>query len=456
MAYVWIGSIRHSRMNKTVDYAVNPVKTAYDGRAAEGASMTANIAYALNAEKGTTRLFQTAVNLDSIETAWEEMKDAKERWGKTDGIQGFHVVQSFAPGEATPELAHRIGVEFVERCFPDFQAVVGTHLDKHHIHNHIVLNSVSYVDGHKYHSSQKSYYNELRKVSDELCRRHGLSVIRSGTNAPDHSRHYAEWQAEQNGRPTWCSAIKEDVDAAIAASASFEQFLRQLRGMGYEVKTDVKHMAVRPPGKERFTRLRRLGDSYTEDAIRRRIQQQEHAGLPPQTLPPTWGHVPPSRRGRYRGTWSEGRKSKVGGLHGLYLWYAFRMGVVKKSGSSSRRTHYLLREDIRKLEKRERMASLLVKNRIDTYDQLHAHQKMCRELISVLCDERARLRGRQSPEAEARLAVIRKQLKTLRREVRTCDEIEEDSILLEEKRQALRSIPTERPQKRTRTQREKT
>ena len=156
MAYVWIGSIRHSRMNKTVDYAVNPVKTAYDGRAAEAASMTANIAYALNAEKGTTRLFQTAVNLDSIETAWEEMKEAKERWGKTDGIQGFHVVQSFAPGETTPELAHRIGVEFVERCFPDFQAVVGTHLDKHHIHNHVVLNSVSYVDGHKYHSSQKS------------------------------------------------------------------------------------------------------------------------------------------------------------------------------------------------------------------------------------------------------------------------------------------------------------
>ena len=455
MAYVWIGSIRHSRMNKTVDYAINPVKTAYDDRAAEAASMTANIAYALNAEKGTTRLFQTAVNLDSIETAWEEMKEAKERWGKTDGIQGFHLVQSFAPGETTPELAHRIGVEFVERCFPDFQAVVGTHLDKHHIHNHVVLNSVSYVDGHKYHSSQRSYYNELRRVSDELCRRHGLSVISSGTNVLDHSRHYVEWQAEQNSKPTWCSAIKEDVDVAIAASASFEQFLRQLRGMGYEVKTDVKHMAVRPPGKERFTRLRRLGDSYTEDAIRRRIQQQIHDDLPPQTLPPTWGHVPPSRRGRSRGTWSKGKKSKVGGLRGLYLWYAFRMGVVKKSGSSSRKTHYLLREDIRKLEKRERMASLLVKNRIDTFDQLHAHQKMCRELISVLCDERAGLRGKQSPEAKERLAVIREQLKTLRWEVRICDEIEEDSILLEEKRRALRHSSAEKAQKRTRTQREK-
>lgn len=442
-------------MNKTVNYAVNPVKTAYDSKAAEEASMTANIAYALNAEKGTTHLFQTAVNLDGIETAWDEMREAKERWGKTDGIQGFHVVQSFAPGEATPELAHKIGVEFVERCFPDFQAVIGTHLDKHHIHNHIVLNSVSYVDGHKYHSSQKSYYNELRKVSDELCRRHGLSIIRSGTNVPDHSRHYAEWKAENEGRPTWCSAIKEDVDAAIASSATFEQFIRQLKAMGYEVKTNVKHMAVRPPGKERFTRLRRLGDNYTEEAIRRRIQQQDHVEPTKQTIPATWGHLPLSYHGRYRGSWSKGRRSKVGGLRGLYLWYAFKMGVVRKSGTSSRKTHYLLREDIRKLEKRERMASLLVKNRIETFDQLHAHQDECRELISVLCDERAKLRGKQTPEAEARFAVIREQLKTLRREVRICDEIEEDSVLLEQKRQALRNSSTEKPQKRTRVQREK-
>ena len=417
--------------------------------------MTANIAYALNAEKGTTRLFQTAINLDGIETAWDEMKEAKERWGKTDGIQGFHVVQSFAPGEATPELAHKIGVEFVERCFPDFQAVIGTHLDKHHIHNHIVLNSVSYVDGHKYHSSQKSYYNELRKVSDELCRKHGLSVIRSGTNVPDHSRHYAEWKAENEGRPTWCSAIKEDVDAAIASSATFEQFIRQLKSMGYEVKTNVKHMAVCPPGKERFTRLRRLGDNYTEEAIRKRIQQQENTEIPHRQDKQSWGHLSPGRSGRYCGSWSKGKKSKVGGLRGLYLWYAFKMGVVKKSASSSRKTHYLLREDIRKLEKRERMASLLVKNRIETFDQLHAHQDECRRLISVLCDERTKLRGKHTPEAEEKLAVIREQLKMLRREVRICDKIEEDSVLLEKKRQALRNSSTEKPQKRTRVQREK-
>ena len=168
MAVTWIGSVRHARMDQTVKYAINPTKTAWEGKKTEEADMTANIAYALNPAKGTTKLYQTAINLDSPETAWKEMRATKERWGKTDGILGFHVVQSFRPGEIEPELAHRVGVEFVERCFPGYEAVIGTHLDKHHIHNHIVLNSVSCIDGHKYHSTQKSYYHELRKTSDEL------------------------------------------------------------------------------------------------------------------------------------------------------------------------------------------------------------------------------------------------------------------------------------------------
>ena len=444
-------------MDNTVNYAVNPVKTAYTRSADEEACMTANIAYALNPEKGTSRSFQTAIHLDSVETAWKEMRSTKERWDKTDGIQGFHLVQSFAPGEATPELAHKIGVELVERCFPGYEAVVGTHLDKHHIHNHMVINSVSCLDGRKYHSSRGSYYSQLRKVSDELCRKYGLSVIRQdeqGTKA----KHYAEWKADQNGQPTWCSAIRTDIDDTIARSLSFEHFVRLLRGMGYEVKTQVKHMAVRPPGKERFTRLRRLGEDYTEEALRRRILEKTSMSERPARYVGIKRQMALNHRGQYKGIWRGAKHKKVGGLRGLYLWYAFKMGTLKRSGSSAGRTHYLLREDIRKLEKRERMASLLVKNRIETFDQLHAYQYECRELISVLCDERAKLRGKQMPEAEERRAVIREQLKTLRRELRICDEIEVDSILLEQKRQALRQQLPPKQQKRTmrsRQQREK-
>ena len=436
MAYTWIGSIRHSRMDRTVNYAVNPVKTAYNAQKGEEASMTRNIVYALNPEKGTTKLYQTAINLDRVETAWKEMKTTKERWGKTDGIQGFHVVQSFKPGEITPDLAHLIGVEFVEKCFPGFEAVVGTHLDHAHIHNHIVLNSVNCVDGHKYHSSQKSYYTELREVSDELCRKYGLSII-----PPDdigkRRQAYAEWQAERSGQPTWCSAIKQDVDEVLARSLSFEQFVRLLRERGYEVKTGVKHMAVRPPGKERFTRLRRLGDDYTEEAIRQRILCNDPAKIPapPKSEPP----APKVYRAHFAGSFRKTRKKKVRGLMALYLWYAYRMGNIRRRRGGSKRAHYLLREDLYKLKMRDEMTRLLVANRIETFEQLHAHRDECREMIDYLCAKRRALqKDSDAPDAEASLAHIRDQLKTLRREVWLCGKVEEDSRQLEEKRAALR------------------
>ena len=239
MAVVWIGSIRHARMPQAVRYVANPVKTAYSHKKGEDAAMTANIAYALNPEKGTTRLFQTALHLESVESAWTEMRATKERWGKTEGIQGFHIVQSFKPGEVAPELAHRIGIELVERCFDGFEAVIGTHLDKQHIHNHIILNSVSFLDGHKYHSTQKSYYTALRKASDELCRKYGLSVVEPHAQGPK-SRSYSEWLAGQRGQKTWCSAIREDVDAAVSQSRNFDEFVAILRADGYAVKTEGK------------------------------------------------------------------------------------------------------------------------------------------------------------------------------------------------------------------------
>ena len=111
-------SIRHARMDQTVNYAINPTKTAYEGKKTEEADMTANIAYALNPEKGTTKLFQTAVNLDSPENAWREMKATKERWGKTDGILGFHVVQSFRPGEIERTWRIRLASRSWRSAFP--------------------------------------------------------------------------------------------------------------------------------------------------------------------------------------------------------------------------------------------------------------------------------------------------------------------------------------------------
>jgi hypothetical protein len=209
-------------------------------------------------------------------------------------------------------------------------------------------------------------------------------------------------------------------------------------------------MAVRPPGKEWFTRLRRLGDDYTEEALRQRILQNDPAMLYAKE---SLGHLaqsgqtplPSVQRGRYRGTWRNAQRKKIKGLQALYLWYAYRMGNVRKGGSSSRKTHYLLREDIRKLQKRDRMATLLVKNRIETYEQLHAHRDECREMISYLCERRAELKNQvPSASVEAKLTDIRAKLKVLRREVRLCNDIEVDSVALQEKRAALKRLEHEK------------
>lgn len=192
------------------------------------------------------------------------MSATKKRWRKTGGVLGYHFIQSFAPGEVTPEQAHEIGMEFARRMFGErYEVVIGTHLDKAHLHNHIVINSVSFVDGQKYHSSPESYYNEVRGTSDELCRENDLSVI----TPQGKGKHYGEWKAEQDGRPTVRSIIREDIDRIIGEAYTYQTFLLLLQRNGYAIKSgpNRKYTAVRPPGAKRFKQL--AGDSYIDDDL---------------------------------------------------------------------------------------------------------------------------------------------------------------------------------------------
>ena len=206
-------------------------------------------------------------------TARDEMLAVKKRFGKEDGVIAYHGYQSFAPGEATPELAHEIGVKLAQRLWGErYQVLVATHLDKeNHLHNHFVLNTVSFVDGIKYHRTEKDYH-DMRTVSDTLCREYNLSVIQRPQAGK--SKHYGEWRAEQEQRPTWRGLIRSEIDELIRQSVTEKQFYYLLRQKGYEVKFG-KDISVRPPGKERFVRLtRNFGEAYTAEAIRQRILQQ--------------------------------------------------------------------------------------------------------------------------------------------------------------------------------------
>lgn len=191
MAYTKILVI-HNRLDKCLDYAQDKEKTAL--------SLAEAIDYALNRDKTEQACFETGINCD-VEAAWRDMLATKRRWGKVQRKrQGYHIIQSFAPGEVTPEEAHAVGVEFAQRLFGErYEAIVTTHLNKAHLHNHVVVNSVSMLDGAMYRDTFQDYYGGdgvgIRGTSDATCQAHGLSVIEPDPENPDRRRSRPEWAA---------------------------------------------------------------------------------------------------------------------------------------------------------------------------------------------------------------------------------------------------------------------
>ena len=178
-----------------------------------------------------------------------------------------HLIQSFAPGETTPEQAHEIGRQLADEVLQGkYPYVLTTHIDKGHVHNHIIFCAVDMVNQRKYVSNRQSYAY-IRRTSDRLCKEHGLSVVIPGQ---DRGKSYAEWDAHRKGT-SWKAKLKAAIDAVIPQAKDFDDFLRLLQEQGYEVKRG-KYISFRAPGQERFTRCKTLGETYTEEAIIERIK----------------------------------------------------------------------------------------------------------------------------------------------------------------------------------------
>ena len=442
-------------LGKVVVYVENPDKTtnpAYyekeDMTDRECQELGDVIAYAVNSSKTQQTVqeeeiverFVSGVNCHPA-TARMEMMAVKKRFGKEDGTVAYHGYQSFAPGEATPEIAHRIGVELAQRLWGDkYQVVVATHLDKeNHLHNHFVLNTVSFADGIKFHRTEKDY-QEMRSMSDELCREYGLSVIQNPQ--PGKSKQYGEWRAEQEQRPTWRGLIRSDIDEVIRQSMTERQFFENLHKKGYEVKVG-KDISVRPPGKDRFVRLaRNFGEDYTLESIRRRILEQSRPARPlPEPAPKT-------KRYRVSGNW-KGRKKAIG-FRTLYLHYCYLLGVFPKNKQQNRRRlHFLLREDLIKLDAITQEARLLGMHHIDTAQQLSSYKENLETRINSLTLQRKQLYRKQRTvavksdeeafaEVKAEIDSLSRELITLRREVKLCSDIQVRSGIMQEHIKTIR------------------
>ena len=390
-------------------------------------------AYATNPSKTERKLFVSGINCDPA-SAHNEMLAVKRGFSKTGGIVAWHGYQSFKPGEVDPDTAHEIGVKLADTVFGScYQVVVATHLDKRHLHNHLIVNSVSFVDGKRYHRAKRDY-QELRNVSDALCREYGLSLIEKPMSGK--TKHYSEWQAEQAGKTTWRQVVKADVDECIKRAKTERQFFENLKTLGYEYKLG-KDISVKPPGKERFFRLaRNLGENYTLDAIVGRM----HSGAKQNQVLP----VPKSRRPGFVPPKKLPRVAR-GSIIALHRHYLYLLGYYQQRGSpgTNARMHYLLREDIRKLDDYIADTRLLGRNNIETNKQLEQFQDKARTKITELTSGRKQLKKQiravagsgnsYTTKDNLNYQELNRQIKELRQEVSQCNRIAERSRLLIER-----------------------
>ena len=404
MAYTSVIPVR--RLDRAVKYVMNKEKTT-------AVSLQDALDYAANRDKTEQSCFESSYAC-TLETAFADMRQTKERWHKLGGVQGYHLIQSFAAGEVAPELAHRIAKELADRVLGGrYEYVIGTHLNTGHIHSHIVWNSVSCVDGKKYRSNYKSYVTEIRAVSDELCRKYKLSVIDT-ENSKHVAKPYVEWLAEKNGQPTWRTAIRQDVDEAIQQSLTWRQFLNALERNGYEVRMGRKYPVLRPSGKERFVRFKTLGKRYTPEAIQTRI-------LYPRSYRPYVENPPTIQHGRLH----SGKKPhrKLTGLRALYYRYLYELGALPRK---PRRPSYAVRQDAYKLDQRIRQMEFLSRNNIDTLTQLETHRQALQTEIGQLQTKRKQLP--KTDDVQLQCESVHTALKQLRQEERLCRKIAEHSL----------------------------
>lgn len=402
-----------NHLKRVLDYSTNPEKTdvtkenedPFDG-------LSQSIHYTTQDRKTEKQLYVTGVNT-TLSTAFDDMVLTKKSYGKEDGIIAFHGYQSFKPGEVDAVTAHKIGVELANILWGDrFEVLVSTHTDKHHYHNHFVINSVSFKDGKRYYDN-KATYKRMQEVSDSLCEKYQLSVIEHKSNK---SRHYAEWKADKEKKPKPKSLVIEDVEYAISISTTRREFLKALRDMGYTIR-EGKYISLKPLGGKRPFRLHNLTDDgrYDMSVIEQRLYERRYAQFesPTHTVP---------KKYYYKGDLSKARK--LTGFKALYVYYMFLLGVIPNQRPAPK-VHYYLKQDLLKLDQITEEVTFLFKKNISTLEELETQLEEINTLKHSLENERKCLYGKikrcRNAKSKALLQqdveTMTAQIKSLRKEV---------------------------------------
>ena len=324
-----------------------------------GKHLKRSLDYVMNPEKTQDGRLIGAINCQ-VDSAFEQMKATKRKFGKVDKRQGYHIILSFKEDEVNSDTAFEITRRFVEEYLgKSYEAVYVVHDNTAHVHSHIVFNSVSFVDGKKYRYEKGDWAKYIQPITNKLCQEYGLSIIDvdDGNKEKEHES-YKDWSEYREGSFVWADMIKRDLDSCILQAGNYEQFLELLSDKGYEVKQG-KYLAVKPQGMTRFRRCKTLGDMYSDEAIRERIEKEDISFYREQQK-----EVQPvlckCKVRRYR-------RAKMSGLQKRYYAKLYRIGKLKKKPYSQ---VWKYKDDIRKMHKLQEQYLFLVRHKIESAEEL--------------------------------------------------------------------------------------
>ncbi len=418
------------RADNVINYAANRDKTTLP--ASEMQALSDAIEYAANDVKTERKMFVSALNC-SAAYAKDQFSTVKKRFRKEGGTVAFHAYQSFAKGEATPQQAHDIGVALARQLWgEDFQVIVATHLDREHLHNHFIINSVSFRDGKRFHSTAASY-RTLRETSDRLCREHELSVVEEPSGK---GMSYNQWQMERAGMPTRYNAARKALDDAMERSCNLYELRANLSSMGYSCRfaPNRKYWTITMPGWKKPIRTYRLGEEYSREAIEERVFSNDESARRLRVKELSM------RRPQYSMRRRIDRIMEKSGLEKLYLRYCYELGYLPKYRQNTSKVHSLLKDELLRCDMYSDEAKLLSGNHISTEAQLTDYRAALGTKITELESARDELRlkaKRKIPEDERvlcrkKISGITAELKVLRKDLKLADDIEKRSPKMKE------------------------
>lgn len=416
------------RLDKVIKYTTNPEKTEDKNYSESWYRDLHNTVEYIKADFKTEKQFYvTGINC-SEDNALEEMKATKKKFGKERGILAYHAFQSFAEGEVTPEQAHKIGIQLAEELWGDrFEVIVSTHLNTKHIHNHFVLNSVSFVDGKKYRDN-RSTYAIMRRTSDEICRENNLSVIEEkpcGKLNIDYSKYYSSYLQ----RDDYHTLVKADVDFAIKQAYSYNNFEDILIDMGYTITIRAGKISLcKTPYKRNIRITRAFGEEYSMDNIEERIMSNT-------------SYIPllaKSKIKRYKGKNRKSIRYDRGSLYRLYLYYCYMFKVFPKNNRIKLSEN--MKKEVRKMEQMSNEIKFICRNKIKSTDELFSYKKNLAEELNNQMKERCKLRRNREncQDSEERqkicneILVVSDKINYLKKEVKLCEDVRKRNITMKE------------------------